>query len=65
MPTSLSSRNNSSNSNNVVIDSSVGSNSKNRSSNLSVYNNSLIIDSAKVDNLYFNCASYNTKRPIN
>jgi len=65
MPASLSSRNNSSNSNNVVIGSSAGSDSRNRSSNLPVYNNSLIIDSAKADNLYFNCASCDTKRPIN
>ena len=65
MPTSLSSRNNSSNSNNVIIDSSAGSDSRNRSSNLSIYDNSLIIDSAKVDNLYFNYAICDTKQPIN
>ena len=65
MPTPLSSKNNSSNSNNVVIGSSAGSNSRNRSSNLPVYDDSLIIDSAKADNLYFNYASCDTKQPIN
>ena len=65
MPTPLSGGNNSGNSNNVVIGSSAGSDGGNRSGNLPVYNDSLIIDSAEADNLYFNCASCDTKRPIN
>jgi len=65
MPAPPSGGNNGGDGNDVVMGSGAGSDGGNGSGNLPVYDDSLMMDSAEADNPYFNCASCDTKRPMN